>query len=104
MVETNREQQIGYGGDQYSAMAKDMIKERFNSPEADIYFVSGGTQANLLTISSMLRPHQSVISAESGHIFTNEAGAIEATDTKFMQQDPKMGNFLRRPVEKFWIR
>ncbi|MDV2459511.1 threonine aldolase [Elizabethkingia anophelis] len=82
LVETNREQQIGYGGDQYSAIARDMIKERFNSPEADVYFVSGGTQANLLTISSILRPHQSVISAESGHIFTNEAGAIEATGHK----------------------
>lgn len=33
LVETNREQQIGYGGDQYSAIARDMIKERFNSPK-----------------------------------------------------------------------
>jgi threonine aldolase len=72
---------------------QDMIKERFNSPEADVYFVSGGTQANLLTISSILRPHQSVISAESGHIFTNEAGAMRLQDTKFMQHDLKMETF-----------
>lgn len=82
LVETNREQQAGYGDDMYSALANKAIKERFNCPEASVYFVSGGTQANLLMISSMLRPHHSVISAESGHIFTNEAGAIEATGHK----------------------
>ena len=44
--------------------------------------VSGGTQANLIVISSILRPHESVVSANTGHIFTNETGAIEATGHK----------------------
>ena len=33
-------------------------------------------------ISAFLRPHESVVSAETGHIFTNESGAIEATGHK----------------------
>ena len=82
LVRTNLNQQNGYGYDDYSNEARELIREKANNPEADIHFVSGGTQANLLIISSILRPHESVISAETGHIFTNETGAIEATGHK----------------------
>jgi len=82
LVRTNLNQQNGYGYDDYSNEARELIRKKVNNPEADIHFVSGGTQANLLIISSILRPHESVISAETGHIFTNETGAIEATGHK----------------------
>ena len=82
LVRTNLNQQNGYGYDDYSNEARELIRKKANIPEADIHFVSGGTQANLLIISSILRPHESVISAETGHIFTNETGAIEATGHK----------------------
>ncbi len=82
LVRTNLNQQNGYGYDDYSNEARELIRKKANNPEADIHFVSGGTQANLLIISSILRPHESVISAETGHIFTNETGAIEATGHK----------------------
>lgn len=82
LFKTNLDQQNGYGYDDYSNEARELIKNKINDHEADIYFVSGGTQANLLIISSILRPHESVISAETGHIFTNETGAIEATGHK----------------------
>jgi len=82
LFNTNEVQQAGYGEDFYSKEAKDLIRKKFHCPEAQIHFVSGGTQANALLISSVLRPHQSVISADTGHIFTNEAGAIEATGHK----------------------
>ncbi|RZJ39410.1 MAG: aminotransferase class V-fold PLP-dependent enzyme [Chryseobacterium sp.] len=82
LVITNLNQQNGYGYDDYSNEARELIRKKANIPEADIHFVSGGTQANLLIISSILRPHESVISAETGHIFTNETGAIEASGHK----------------------
>lgn len=82
LIKTNLVQQNGYGYDDYSAEARALIKQKMNYPNADIHFVSGGTQANLLIISSVLRPHESVVSAETGHIFTNETGAIEATGHK----------------------
>lgn len=82
LIKTNLDQQNGYGYDDHSEEARELIKKKLNDQNADIYFVSGGTQANLLVISSILRPHESVISAETGHIFTNEAGAIEATGHK----------------------
>lgn len=79
LVETNLNQQIGYGNDEYSAQAKNAIQHYLKYSTAQIFFISGGTQANLLVISSILRPHEAVISAESGHINTHETGAIEAT-------------------------
>jgi len=82
MVQFNFDQQNGYGLDEYCLTAEEIIKEKINHPNAKVHFVSGGTQANLIVISAFLRPHESVISANSGHIFTNEAGAIEATGHK----------------------
>ncbi|MCG2792578.1 MAG: aminotransferase class V-fold PLP-dependent enzyme [Weeksellaceae bacterium] len=82
LIKTNLAPQNGYGYDDYSEEARKLIKNKINDQNADIHFVSGGTQANLLVISSVLRPHESTISAETGHIFTNETGAIEATGHK----------------------
>ncbi|WP_437918471.1 threonine aldolase family protein [Sphingobacterium sp. LRF_L2] len=79
LVTFNISQQNGYGDDNYSIMAKTLLKKKINNSEASIFFVSGGTQANLLVISHLLRPHEAVISALTGHIFANETGAIEAT-------------------------
>lgn len=78
----NLDQQAGYGQDDYSLQAANLIKEKCNAPQSKVHFVSGGTQANLLVISAMLRPHESVIAADTGHIATNETGAIEATGHK----------------------
>ncbi|MBN2663166.1 MAG: aminotransferase class V-fold PLP-dependent enzyme [Bacteroidales bacterium] len=82
LAETNDNQQDGYGEDIYSQQAKKLIKKEIKNPKAEIYFVTGGTQANLIVISAMLKPHESVISAETGHINIHEAGAIEATGHK----------------------
>lgn len=80
----NLDQQPGYGEDAYSLKAKEYIKEKINNTYADIYFVSGGTQANLIVISSILKPYQCVISASTGHVLNNETGAIEATGHKIL--------------------
>ena len=72
----------GYGLDVFSADAAEMIRKIFDAPNADVHFISGGTHANLVVISSALRPHEAVIAPESGHIFVHETGAIEATGHK----------------------
>ncbi len=79
LAETNREQQEGYGEDRWSREARQLIREKSSCPEAEVFFVSGGTQANLIVIAASLRPHESVIAVDSGHINVHEAGAIEAT-------------------------
>lgn len=82
LVKSNLSQQAGYGNDDLSVRAVSKIKAACENQAVDVHFVAGGTLANLLVISSLLKPYESVISAESGHINTHEAGAIEATGHK----------------------
>ena len=79
LQETALVQQIGYGNDEYSGEAKAAINRLIAGHTADIHFVSGGTQANLVVIAAALKSYQSVIAARTGHINGHEAGAIEAT-------------------------
>lgn len=94
LLDHNTEQQTGYGNDQFSVDAKELIKQHLHDTEADIHFVSGGTQANLIIISSALRPHEAVISVDTGHIVFHEAGAIEATGHKVITV-PNLSGKLR---------
>lgn len=90
---SNEVQQGGYGDDDYTREAIALIREKINHPHAAVHLVSGGTQANLTFISSVLRPYESVIAATTGHIFHHETGAIEATGHKIetvFAQDGKL--------------
>lgn len=78
------EQNTGYGLDIHSAHAADLIRTMCQYPDADIHFISGGTQTNMLLISTFLRPYQAVIAAETGHINVHETGAVEASGHKIL--------------------
>lgn len=82
LILSNHSQETGYGEDKYSLEAQQYIKRKCNNEQLDVHFVTGGTQANLLVIAAALRPYESVISAETGHIHVHETGAIEATGHK----------------------
>ena len=56
LLETNMEKTSGYGMDEYSASAKQKICQACQIPDADIFFLVGGTQTNATVISAMLRP------------------------------------------------
>ena len=84
LVETNFDQTVGYGLDPYCDSARAKIKAACNAPDADVHFLVGGTQANFTVISSILRPHQGAVSANTGHINVHETGAIEATGHKVL--------------------
>lgn len=96
---TNLVQQTSYGNDEYSHQAKALIQQRLHSPEADIYFVSTGTQANLIVISSMLRSHEAVISAATGHILVRETGAIEATGHQIISVKTDNGKLTLESIQ-----
>lgn len=99
MVQFNFDQQNGYGWDEYCLTAEEIIKEKIKNPQAKVHFVSGGTQANLIVISAFLRPHESVISAGSGHIFTNEAGAIEFSGHKIHSVEKEDGKLNPNDIQ-----
>ena len=82
LVKTNQEQTLTYGFDCYSNRAKERIKEYCQAPDAEIFFLTGGTQTNATVIDGMLRSYEAVITVETGHIAIHEAGAIEACGHK----------------------
>ena len=89
----------GYGLDEHSFNASEMIKAIIAKPSAEVHFISAGTQANLVVLSSVLRPHEAVIACESGHIFVHEAGAIEATGHKICTVKGDCGKLNARDIE-----
>ncbi len=82
MMKTNLRQEVGYSEDEICESARKKILTAIGNPDADVHFVSGGTQANLLVLSSFMKPWESVIAVESGHICVHETGAVEATGHK----------------------
>lgn len=106
LLETNLEQAAGYGFDQYSERARELIKESVENDAVDVHFLSAGTQTNLTVIASALRPHQGVVAAESGHIQTLETGAIEAVGHKILLLPTEEGKIQAEQVaalcEEYW--
>mgnify|MGYP003510417927 FL=1 len=99
LIKYNLTQQNGYGLDEYSLNAAKFIRDKCAAPNASVHFVSGGTQANLTVISAFLRTHESVVSAHTGHIFTNESGAIEATGHKIHGVETADGKLRPQDVQ-----
>lgn len=106
LLDTNFDQQPGYGNDAYCASAKEKIRSACNAPDADIYFIVGGTQTNAVVIGTMLAPYEGVVAAETGHINVHEAGAIEYTGHKVLtvpQHEGKMhADELEALLKSFW--
>ena len=78
------EQHTAYGLDEHSFNAKERINKIFGLKDADVHFLAGGTQSNMVTISYFLKPYEGVIACDTGHINTHETGAVEATGHKIL--------------------
>ena len=98
LTETNLEKTAGYGLDIYSASAKEKIREACGTPEAEVFFLAGGTQTNAVMIGALLRPWQGVISARSGHVSVHEAGAIEFGGHKVLAMPHRDGKLAADTV------
>ncbi len=55
LIETNMEKLPGYGTDHYCESAKEKIRAACGCPQADVFFLVGGTQTNAAVISALLR-------------------------------------------------
>lgn len=100
LMETNFDQTVGYGLDPYCDSARAKIKAACKAPDADVHFLVGGTQANFTVISSILRPHQGAVSANTGHINVHETGAIEATGHKVLPLYSENGKITAAQVRE----
>ena len=96
---TNLVSQPGYGEDIWCASAAEKIRSLCG--EVDVHFLSGGTQANLVVISALLRRHEAVLAAETGHIAVHEAGAIEFTGHKVLTLPSHAGKLDAGELEAY---
>ena len=112
LSQTNMEQTVGYGLDPYSLRAKQLIADlcginaqsdtplwREQETAGAVHFLVGGTQTNDIVIRSLLRPHQAVVAADTGHINVHETGAIEHSGHKVIALPASNGKLTAQQVQ-----
>ena len=101
LAETNLIQEPGYGEDSFCLSAKARIRQAVGCPDAESFFLTGGTQTNATVISAMLKGYEGVISAETGHIGVHEAGAVEFTGHKVLTLPSHQGKILAEELDAY---
>ncbi len=99
LAEANAVQTPGYGEDPFCREAAEKIRGLCAAPEAAVHFLVGGTQANRTVIAHLLRPHQGVVAADTGHIAVHETGAIENSGHKVLTVPGCEGKLAAAAVE-----
>ncbi len=84
LAKTNDQSFPGYGADELCARATQLIRDACACPEASVIFLEGGTQTNQIASKMLLRPWQGIVAAETAHVATHEAGAIEHAGHKVL--------------------
>jgi len=102
LMATNDEKATGYGLDDYCTMAKEKIRMACAKPDADVFFLVGGTQTNATVIDAMLQSYQGVLSVETGHINVHESGAIEFGGHKVLTLPSHDGKMEARELSQ-WL-
>lgn len=102
LTETNLEQLEGYGSDRYCECAKEKIRAAIGCPEAEIFFLVGGTQTNQIVLDALLKSYEGVLSAASGHVNVHEAGAIEHGGHKVLALEHAEGKLSAATV-RAWL-
>lgn len=107
LVATNQEHTPGYGADQFTAQAEQLILEACQltgtdtTPRGKVYLLEGGTQTNLIVIDRLLDRNDGVLSADTAHINVHEAGAIEACGHKVLALPSNDGKLTADQVDRY---
>jgi threonine aldolase len=64
----------GYGTDEVSARAADLVRQMLDA-DAEVRFVASGTAANAISLAALCRPFEAVLAHEHAHVCTDETGA-----------------------------
>lgn len=102
LLETNDERTQSYGDDRFSQQARELIREACQTPEAQIWFLAGGTQTNATIIDCVLQPFEGVLCADTAHINVHEAGAVEFTGHKVIALPSHEGKLDARDLRN-WL-
>ena len=101
LIKYNNEKPTPYGFDAFSERAKERIRQAIGMPDAQIFFLTGGTQTNATTIDSMLYQYEGVMCVGTGHINVHEAGAVEFTEHKIITLPDELGKMNAKTLDKY---
>ncbi|MCD6012048.1 MAG: Low-specificity L-threonine aldolase [Flavipsychrobacter sp.] len=76
LAKANSQHVRSYGADDITKRVVARFKEVFDA-DVDVYFVFNGTGANLLSISSATHSYNSILCADTSHIYNDESSAPE---------------------------
>lgn len=106
LVETNNLHTPGYGTDDFTRKARNLILEKCEIPYGEVYFLVGGTQTNAIVIDRLLDKNDGVVAVDTSHINVHEAGAIEAWGHKILvlpnQKGKMQADNLKNYLEEFY--
>jgi threonine aldolase len=74
LVRANRVFTSGYGTDEVTVRAADLVRQLLDA-DADVRFVASGTAANAVSLAALCRPFEAVIAHRHAHVCTDETGA-----------------------------
>ncbi len=101
ILQANEGDFIAYGDDPFTKKAEQKFKEIFGD-KAEVFFVATGTGSNVLSLYSILKPFEAVITAESAHINTDECGAPEKiTGSKILTVKTPVGKISPNLLGRF---
>jgi threonine aldolase len=76
LAEANPGHAAAYGDDPWTARARSLLRDLFETDVA-VFFVPTGTAANALALAALCQPYHSVLCHADAHIQTDECGAPE---------------------------
>jgi len=101
----------GYGGDEVSSRAGDLIRALLDA-DAEVRFAASGTAANALTLAALAAPHEAILAHEHSHVATDETGApgffgagvgiIALAGASGRIESARLAKALEQPDEPHW--
>jgi len=92
---------VGYGNDPWTQRAENLIRNAVRRP-CQVFFVYGGTGANVVSLASCTASYGAIICAESAHINVDECGAPENfSGSKLLTIATVNGKISPRQIDQF---
>ena len=101
LIETNSDSSASYGYDVWSESARNKIRTACQCPDADVFFLVGGTQTNAVVIDALLPSYGAVIAVSTAHINVHESGAIEACGHKVITLPSHQGKMAAAELKAY---
>jgi threonine aldolase len=90
---------VAYGDDAFTESATEKFRALFGA-SVEVFFVFGGTGANVVGLAALTRPHEAIVCATTAHINVDECGAPERfTGCKLIALPTKDGKLTPELVE-----